>query len=77
MSKRGTSERLKSARRAVLEELTETLQVLAPKLTQQLALQASKAAASVLAWASSDQRYLSPYCLPRSQRLPYHQNRPQ
>jgi hypothetical protein len=25
----------------------------------------------------SNQRYLSPYCLPRSQRLPYHQNRPQ
>ena len=23
----------------------------------------------------SNQRYLSPYCLPRSQRLPYHQNR--
>ena len=25
----------------------------------------------------SNQRYLSPYCLPRNQRLPYHQNRPQ
>ena len=25
----------------------------------------------------SNQRYLSPYCLPRSQRLPYHQNWPQ
>ncbi len=24
----------------------------------------------------SNQRYESPYCLPRSQRLPYHQNRP-
>ena len=28
-------------------------------------------------WALSNQRFLSPYCLPRSQRLPYHQNRPQ
>jgi hypothetical protein len=25
----------------------------------------------------SNQRYLSPYRLPRSQRLPYHQNRPE
>src|SRR5271167_4043956 len=33
--------------------------------------------AAFLGRLDSNQRYLSPYCLPRSQRLPYHQNRPQ